>query len=210
MQMVGSKPFLEYVIFNLKVHGVTDIVLAVGYLSDVIRDHFGDGQLFGVRIRYVVEEKPAGTAGALLNCASLLEDWFYLINGDTIFDADLNDLAKLCRGSDKIGALALRTVSNVFQYGEVEVQCSIVTKFAEKKNSCPGLVSGGIAVLSNRVVAYLSSSPCSMERDVFPALVSARQLLGREYSGFFLDIGLPETLSLAQSVVVDWRKRKLV
>ena len=113
MQLVGEKPFLEYLIWNLKRYGVTDVLLSVGYLANVISDHFGNGERFGVRIRYVHESSPVGTGGALGLCAPLLAERFYFLNGDTLFDVNLDDLATQLQGPDVIGALALRAVDDV-------------------------------------------------------------------------------------------------
>ena len=82
MVPLEGKALLEYQIENLKDNGVNKIILIVGYLGDVIQDHFGDGNSFGVNISYYVEETPLGTAGALVKIKEQLEDTFFLVFED--------------------------------------------------------------------------------------------------------------------------------
>ncbi|MBV5341182.1 MAG: D-glycero-beta-D-manno-heptose 1,7-bisphosphate 7-phosphatase [Deltaproteobacteria bacterium] len=210
MQMVGGRPFLEYIIWNLKRHGVTDVLLSVGHLASVISDYFGDGYRHGVRISYMLEERPAGTAGALALCASALNKRFYFLNGDTLFDINFDDLALLAQKSQVIGALALRSVEDVSRYGEVILDGAVVKQFHEKQRPRSGLVSGGIAAFNREIVSYLPPPPCSIERDVFPGLASKGQLLARGYDGFFLDIGLPDTLEHAQTAIPAWKRKPAI
>lgn len=86
---ICGKPILEWQIENLKACGLTDITLVIGYLGHVIKEYFGDGEKFGVRISYFVEDSPLGTAGALFKMPELTED-FLLLCGDVILDVDFN------------------------------------------------------------------------------------------------------------------------
>lgn len=86
---ICGKPILEWQIENLKACGLTDITLVIGYLGHVIKEYFGDGEKFGVRISYFVEDSPLGTAGALFKMPELTDD-FLLLCGDVILDVDFN------------------------------------------------------------------------------------------------------------------------
>ena len=86
---ICGKPILEWQIENLKACGLTDITLVIGYLGHVIKEYFGDGEKFGVRISYFVEDSPLGTAGALFKMPELTDD-FFLLCGDVILDVDFN------------------------------------------------------------------------------------------------------------------------
>ena len=86
---ICGKPILEWQIENLKACGLTDITLVIGYLGHVIKEYFGDGEKFGVKISYFVEDSPLGTAGALFKMPELTED-FLLLCGDVILDVDFN------------------------------------------------------------------------------------------------------------------------
>lgn len=86
---ICGKPILQYQIENLRSFGLTDITLVIGYLGDVIKNYFGDGVQFGVKLSYFTEIEPLGTAGALFRMQRLTED-FLLLCGDIIFDIDFS------------------------------------------------------------------------------------------------------------------------
>lgn len=205
MQPVGGRPLLEYVLWNLRRQGVTDIVLAVGHLAEVIVGHFGDGTRHGVSIRYVREDSPAGTGGGLALCAPLLQERFLFLNGDTLFDFNVLDLAVEAERSSALACLALRAVNDVSRYGEVVLDGVTVARFSEKPAARPGLVSGGVALMKRAIVEHVPKAPCSLERDVFTPLAAAGRLAGKAYDGFFIDIGTPETLDEAQSSIPAWQ-----
>ena len=83
MVPINNRPFLEYQIKKLREFGITNIVMSLGFLSGVIRDHFGDGSKFGVNIEYSVEERFLGTGGALKLAERYLDSSFFIMNGDT-------------------------------------------------------------------------------------------------------------------------------
>lgn len=87
---VGGKPVLEQEILCLKRQGITDLILTVGYLGDVIQAYFGDGSRLGVSITYFKEETPLGNAEALYDLKDQLSDPFLLVNGDVMFDVDIH------------------------------------------------------------------------------------------------------------------------
>ena len=89
MIKICGKPILEHQIENLKVCGLTDIILVIGHLGEVIQEYFGDGEKWGVNIEYFVEEHPLGTAGALFMMPQLTDD-FLLLCGDVIIDVNFN------------------------------------------------------------------------------------------------------------------------
>lgn len=202
---VGGRPMLEHLVWNLRRHGVDDIILSVGHLAHRIEEHFGDGSAFGVRIRYVVEASPAGTGGALKLCADLLAPRFAMLNGDTLFDFNLLDLALLAETSDAAACLALRPVPDASRFGHVQTQGTRVVRFAEKSAPGPGIVNGGVTIFDRRVLDRLPEGVSSIENDLMPALVAQGQVHGKAYAGYFLDIGLPETLLQAQTDVPKWR-----
>ena len=204
---VGGRPLLEHLVWNLRRHGVDDIVMSVGHLAHRIEEHFGDGSAFGVRIRYVVEASPAGTGGALKLCADLLEPRFALLNGDTLFDFNLLDLDLLSQRSGALACLALRPVPDAARYGRVALDATRVVRFAEKSTEGPGDVNGGVTIFHRRVLDRLPEGRSSLEHDLMPGLVAEGSVHGKAYDGFFLDIGLHDTLQRAQIEVPQWRRK---
>src|SRR6266568_5297270 len=92
MLPVGNKPFLEYLIRLLVREGVRRVHFCTSHLAGVVSDHFGDGTKFGVAISYSHEPSPLGTGGALVLATDQLDETFFVLNGDTIFDAPLSPL----------------------------------------------------------------------------------------------------------------------
>ena len=119
MQLINGEPFLNNIIWNLKRHDIKNIILSIGYLSDHFKQYYKNGSQFGVDIQYVEEDQPAGTAGAIKNCKLILDEYFLLINGDTLFDINYHDLSYTFL-ENKIGNIALSYVDNVSRYGQVQ------------------------------------------------------------------------------------------
>jgi D-glycero-D-manno-heptose 1,7-bisphosphate phosphatase len=157
-------------------------------------------------VSVVREPEPAGTGGALLNAADRLEPWFLMANGDSLFDLNLRALAAGPL-SGFTGRLALRAAPDAARYGSVELEGDRITAFREKCGDArAGLISGGIYLLS-RTVLESARLPSSIERDIFPALAQAGLLRGQVLGGYFLDMGLPETLAQAAREVPARRVR---
>lgn len=207
---VGGRPFLEYLVWNLRRHGITKLVFCVGYLAERIMEYFGDGSRFGVGIDYVVEREPAGTGGALLLARPRLDEEFLVVNGDTLLELNYLDLGLLLEETGAAAAMALRLVPDAGPFGCVCLEGSLVAGFAEKVDGGPGLVSGGVYALRRAALEALPGVPSALERDLFPTLAVAGSLVGRVYGGFFVDIGVPESLREAQSAVPRWRKKPAV
>lgn len=211
MLPVAGVPFLDHVVWNLRRHGITDVVFSIGHLAEVVRDHVGDGSALGIRARYAVEDSPLGTGGAVaLAAEQLSDDAFLVLNGDTLFDLNYLDLALALDAEDAprpLAAMALRPVPDAGRYGSVELAAGRVRAFAEKSAQGAGLVNGGVYVLRRELLERLPSGPSSLERDLFPALAAEGALVGRAYDGFFVDIGIPESLSGAQRSVAAWRRK---
>jgi len=207
---VGGKPFLEYIVWNLKRYGITRLLFSVGYLAERIMEHFSDGSRYGVSIDYVVEREPAGTGGALLLALPKLDEIFLVVNGDTLFDLNYLDLALLMETDMPAAAMALRYVEDAGRYGEVRLVGETVAGFNEKAGRGCGLVNGGVYVIRREAVKKLYAVPCSLERDFFPLFAAGGQLKGRAYDGFFIDIGLKESLSDAGILVPRWQRKPAV
>ena len=160
-----------------------------------------------------MESEPLGTGGALPLMREQLEQSFFLLNGDTLFDASLPRLGKTLLDSGKLASVALRRVPDTARYGRVRLDGGNVVGFAEKSaqksESGAGLINGGIYALRREAVDWLGT-PSSIETDLLPALVTEGALSGVVDEGFFIDIGLPETYQQAQTSVPEWWREKLV
>lgn len=194
-----GRPFIAYVLENLARHGVEDVVLSCGHLAEAIEAQIGDGERFGLRVRYAVETSPLGTAGALLVARPLLgQGGFLVLNGDVLCDADLTGLLAFHRERGGDATLLVTPVEDARRYGLVELGGDgRVAAFLEKPGAewaGPGLINAGAYVLEPRVLDLVPErGACSLERDVFPQLVVGGRLCGYVGAGYWRDIGTPES-----------------
>ena len=196
LPIAGERPFLDYLLEMVERHGYRDLVLLAGHRGEKVEAAYEGRTIGGAQVRVIRESSPLGTGGALTMARDILEDRFVMMNGDAIFDINLRALERAARKRGAIATLALRVVPDAARYGRVLEKGGKVTAFLEKDASRlgPGMINCGIYVLRREILDFISQSPCSLERDVFPALVERGEISACEFVGYFLDIGLPETL----------------
>jgi mannose-1-phosphate guanylyltransferase len=193
-----DRPFLAYMVEWLAGHGVEEVVLACGFLPDVLRGALGEGEGFGARIRYVAEPEPLGTAGAIRFAADQLGDdldeRFLALNGDVLTDLDLTALLRAHEQRQASATIGLHPVEDSAAYGLVSRDSDgAVLEFLEKTGELtPGEVNAGMYVLERSVLELIpAGEPVSIERDVFPRL-AGEGLHGTLLDGYWMDIGTPE------------------
>jgi dTDP-glucose pyrophosphorylase len=209
LPIAGGRPFLDYLIETIERHGYEDIILLGGYLGEVLEAAYGGRRIGGATIRVLREPAPLGTAGALTVAREALDPRFLLMNGDAFFDINLRALEQASHQSGATATLALRSVADAARYGRVIEEKGKVVAFLEKDGSRPGpgIINGGVYVLKREILDLVLNLPCSLEQDVFPALVERGQIRGLKFDGYFLDIGLPETLEQGHRELPQARAR---
>jgi dTDP-glucose pyrophosphorylase/histidinol phosphatase-like enzyme len=196
LPIAGDRPFLDYLLEMIERHGYNDILLLGGYLGEVLERAYDGRRIGNAIVRVLCEPSPLGTAGALTIARQSLDPRFLMMNGDAFFDINLRALEQASQQDGAMATLALRSVADAARYGRVIEEQGSVVAFLEKDLSRPGpgVINGGIYVLKREILELIHELPCSLEQDIFPALVERGQIRGREFDGYFLDIGLPETL----------------
>lgn len=207
---VAGKPFLAHVCANLRRQSIDRITILAGYKGDQIAAHFADDR----HVEVLIEPEPVGTAGALRLAAGkgVLEEQFFLINGDTFFDINFADFA--CRpltmdGSAALGRIALRRLSDTGRYGIVTREGTRVTSFDARPpvEGQSGYVNGGVYHLQRAVVELIPVGKASLEQDVFPKLAEQGLLHAVCYEAPFIDIGIPSDFERAQTFVPALTRR---
>jgi len=197
---IGGKPLLEHQVELARRYGFTDLVFFVHYRADLIEQHFGDGSHWGVRIRYILEKEPLGTAGAVLAGLDHLAERFVVLYGDTMVNVDLNRLWKTHLGSSVEATLLLHPNDHPLDSDLVEIDYeSRITAFHHRPHP-PGiwrqnLVNAGLYVLEKRTLAApgQSDKPLDFGKDLFPALLQrGARLLGYNSPEYIKDIGKPD------------------
>jgi mannose-1-phosphate guanylyltransferase len=206
-----DRPFLAYMVEWLAAHGVSEVVLACGFLPDVLREALGDGEPGGPSLRYVTEPQRLGTAGAIRFAAEALGDdldeRFLALNGDVLTDLDLTALLATHRDEDARATLALRPVEDAAAYGLVRLDAEgRVLEFAEKTGeAAPGEINAGAYVLERSVLDLIPPQrEVSIEREVFPRLVG-EGLWGLSLDGYWMDIGTPDRYLQASWDILEGR-----
>ena len=209
MVLINKNPFLEYLVLNLKRHGIKKIIFSTGYLSEKISEYFGNGDSFGLDFKYVEEISPLGTGGALKLSSSLLDKEFLVLNGDSFFDINYSELGNLLLTSpDAIVAMALKLENNIQRYGKVILNRKHVKGYIEKGlESNPGLINSGVYSMKHEALDILPEGHSSLEHDLFPKLVDLNLIIGSEFKGYFIDIGIPSELKKAQVDLCELSKQ---
>ncbi len=199
MALVGGVPFLELLVNSLAAKGIGDFVLLTGYKSEMIEDHFRD-RYPSLRLRFSREEAPLGTGGPVKRAEHLATDPTVLVNGDTFFDVNLDDLYRFHMEKQAQVTLSLLKVDDLSRYGAVTLnKLGQVLGFVEKTGGPggpggPGLINGGVSMLSLDFIRGLPEGrPFSMEQEIFPPLCDSGRIFGLAQQRSFFDIGTPES-----------------
>jgi mannose-1-phosphate guanylyltransferase len=205
---VLDRPFIEHVLLWLKRYGVEEAVLTLSHLAPAIQETLGDGNRLGIKVSYVQEPSPLGTAGAVRNAGSSIEDTFLVLNGDIYTELDLSAMLALHRAKGSIATIALTAVDNPSAYGLVETQSGgRITRFLEKpaaEEITTNFINAGTYVLEPQVLQEIPpGQPYSFERELFPQLLAAGQpLFAYPDQTYWIDIGTPaKYLALNQNLL---------
>jgi mannose-1-phosphate guanylyltransferase len=206
-----DRPFLAYMVEWLAAQGVTEVVLACGFLPDVLREALGEEEHLGVRLTYVVEPEPRGTAGAIRFAADALgerlEERFLALNGDVLTDLDLGALRRLHEERGARATLGLYRVEDSSAFGLVSSDREgAVLEFAEKTGApAPGAINAGAYVLERSVLELIPAGrQVSIEREVFPRLCG-EGLYALALDGYWMDVGTPERYLRATWDILEGR-----
>lgn len=195
MVPLADRVVMGQIIELLKKHGITQIVVTLQYLANVIQDHFGDGAAFGVHIDYAVEESPLGTAGSVKNAEHLLQEPFIVISGDALTDINLSELIRFHEEKHALGTLTLQQVPNPLEFGVIITDSDgRVTNLLEKPSwgeVFSDTVNTGIYALDPRIFEYMEKGAVlDWSKDVFPELLGRGEpLFGYVADGYWTDVG---------------------
>jgi D,D-heptose 1,7-bisphosphate phosphatase len=205
---VAGRPFLEYVIDELWRHGFRQVVVLGGHAAYKIEEWAEAFERPGLELEIIIESEPAGTAGALRRAAHLLEQEFFLLNGDSLFDINLLDLATAPFHLDWLAAIALCPMPKASRFGVVELAGQHINNFADRPvRDGPGFVNGGVYRLRRNIVEFIPDRPYSIERELFPELARRGALVGRVYERPMIDIGTHESYRESQKLVPELTRR---
>lgn len=206
---VGDHPIIEVVLRQLKHFNFKEAIISTGHLSELIEAYCGDGRKWGLKIRYVREDKPLSTAGALKLISGLKTD-FLTINGDILTTLDYRKLVDFHKRKKALATLAVCERQTTVDFGVIGLdEDSVVQSYAEKP-SHRYLVSMGVNVFSTDALRHIKKG----EALGIPDLISRIRASGLLVAGYsnkaqWLDIGRPDDYEAAQALLSDPQKRRL-
>ena len=203
MLPVACKPVTEHQILAAQRAGITTLVLATSYLSEVFIPYFGDGSKWGIDLRYAVEKEPLGTGGAIANAAAHLDkgapdEAVVIFNGDVLSQHNLAAQIEFHKKAHAAVTLHLIQVEDARAFGCVPTAADgQVEAFLEKmENPVTNWINAGCYVFNRDVIDSIPrDTVVSVERETFPALISdKRRVFGYKEAAYWLDIGNPSAL----------------
>src|SRR5438132_2883298 len=176
MVPIANKPVLEHLFTLLKRNGIDDVIVTLQYMAPSIQNYFGDGEAFGLKLRYSTEETPLGTAGSVRLASGLMDEPFLVLSGDALADFDLKAIADYHRRTESLATLTLYHVENPLEYGSVVTDLEgRVIQFVEKPSwgqVISDTVNTGIYVLDPAVFEYCPpDQPFDFSQHLFPLLL---------------------------------------
>jgi NDP-sugar pyrophosphorylase family protein len=198
MVPIANVPFLARTMERLHDAGIRDVILPAGYMPQAIVDYFGDGSSLGMKITYVIEETPLGTAGALKNVQQHITGPFFVLNGDILTSLDLGAMLKFHEQKGGLGALHLIKVEDPSSFGCVVSDAEgRITTFVEKppKGEEPtNEINAGTYLLEPEVLDMIPEGRnVSIERETFPAILAGgKALYAYTTQDYWIDLGRPE------------------
>ena len=207
MLPIGGKPLIEHIISLLREHDFTEIIANLHYLPDKIRDYFGDGSRFGVKLFYSPEPELLGTAGGVRRCTWFLAETFLVISGDALTNIDLTSFYEYHLRKGALATIALKKVQEVSQYGVVITDNEgRINQFQEKpkhEEAFSDLANTGIYIFEPEILNLIPEMEFyDFGKQLFPLLVDQQQkFYGWKTDCYWCDIG---AIDIYQQAKLDW------
>ena len=212
MVEVNEQPFLKYIFELLAKNEISDVVLCVSYLWEKIQEYFGDEytscQGKTMKLHYSVEPRLFGTGGAIVNAKGLLDDYFFLLNGDTYMPIDYQAIGKVIIEKRIIGALTVYDNQENIVNNNIKINNEGFIEIYNKHQVSTDMtgVDAGASVFSRQLLNYLpqkilENQKISLEIDIYPKLIKERQLFGYLTNIRFYDMGTPDRMKIISEVL---------
>ncbi len=204
---VQGKPILEYNLALLKRFGINEVIVSVGYLKEQVKERFGDGAAYGLRITYVDEdpEQPLGTAGPLRKAKERLEEGSFLVlNADELKDVNLERMFREHLRTQATATIALTTVKDPSLFGVAMLDGERILRFVEKPahGTAPSkLINAGLYIFEPDVLEIIPEGYAMLETDVFPKLAREGKLVGYPFAGQWFS---PENPEYLRKIEKEW------
>ena len=203
--LLSGKPLIEYTIELLREAGIREIIIAVGYLGDKIKEEVGSGKKYGVNIYYSEEKEPRGSAGALRGIKPFIGNQpFLVIHGDVLTKINLSDFISFHEKEKFIASLALSTASDTKGYGTVLLRGGRILKFIkDDKEKISQHINAGIYIFNPEIINFIPKKGEYNLESVFELLAREEKLAGFPFESAWFDISTPKNYEIA---IKKWQK----
>jgi D-glycero-alpha-D-manno-heptose 1-phosphate guanylyltransferase len=202
---VNGKPFLYYICQHLSKYHFCKVIFSVGYKKEMVIDYvMSNRDEFKFAFDFAEEDEPLGTGGAILNALQYSDTQdFFVINGDTFFDVNYDEMSFWQENKMADCTLALKPMQNADRYGLVNMNDeSQIIGFEEKKPGSSGLINGGVyCIFRNSFLNIPFPQKFSFEKDYLEKMINERDMIGYVSDNYFIDIGIPEDYARAQTEI---------
>ncbi len=198
MVPIMGVPFLARTLERLHHAGINDVILPAGYMPQAIVDYFGDGSRLGMKITYVIEETPLGTAGALKNVEQHIHGPFFVLNGDVLTSLDLQAMIAEHERLGGLGLLHLIRVDDPSAFGcvvhDAQQRISAFVEKPPRETAPTNEINAGTYLFEREILDMIPAGRnVSIERETFPAVIAAgKGLYACTTSDYWMDLGKPE------------------
>ncbi|MDR1632009.1 MAG: nucleotidyltransferase family protein [Dysgonamonadaceae bacterium] len=199
MAPVAGRPFLHYLLTALESAGFDHIILSLGYKHEVVEEYVLHNE-WKMKITSVVEPRPLGTGGAVKFALSESScENVFILNGDTFLDVNYRQMFDFHVQTNAKATLALKEMRDFDRYGAIETdEASRIVRFIEKQYCRKALINAGVYILDKTALTGFPET-FSLEKDFFEQTVAEGCLFGSPAEGYFIDIGIPDDYSRAQT-----------
>jgi mannose-1-phosphate guanylyltransferase len=208
MVPIRGKLLIERCIDNLKKHGVTEIILSIGYLAEKIQEYFGNGERFGVKIEYNVEKELLGTGGAvkdILNKFNINEN-FILVWGDNLANFNVSGLIENHERNNGMITMILNERVDVENFGVASLEENKIVDFVEKpkREEAPSnLINSGAFIVNPSVLDILPEGKSNIERECFQIVAKEGKVYAFIHEGYWFPTDTMEKYNFAEENFVE-------
>ncbi len=213
---IKGKPIIQHALESLRKHGIKNIILSTGYKAEQFPERFRDGNEFGITLRYVYEDQPLGTGGAVLLASRELQKPFFLLWGDNLMDIDLSAMYKAyLRDAPQI-TMALTPREDVEHFGVAKLEGNKITSFVEKpkpEEAPSNLINAGAFIINPECLKILPQGKSSIEKDCFEKLAPKGKISAFIHQGQWFPTDTVEKYSKACVEFlpeIDFSKKKVI
>jgi dTDP-glucose pyrophosphorylase len=203
MVQISGKPLLHHIINKAKIEGFSNFLISVFHLSDIIEDYFGNGELFGVKIDYIREDTPLGTAGALSLIDPMPDMPFVVTNTDVLSDINYGELLDFHIRHNAVGTMAVRQHEWKHPFGVVETKGVEITSLKEKPIARTHINAGVYALSPSALNVLITNSHCDMPTLFERLIIDNNLAIAYPMHEPWLDVGIPDDLKTARSISVE-------